>query len=340
MAAEPAVVEAPVAVEVTETSATTEATPAAEAPVATPADAQAATTSQDAPVTADAAPAPAPTEAERAAADKAMADHAKAVADYEAAHAEWKTKWSAWLAGADAPTRERFERRLAAMQKPAAAPKPERPMAARADDADLAAANDALTKLAEIIAAGDVRGSRNAATKLFQQFTAKRFPKLEEQRLNELDGEVKRLESWLKWSDGQARDGLMAKAEALKNLPQPPDVLAKEIRAIQEEWKALDKKNGGAPKPKWDKFNAVCKEAYAPAKAHFDALRKQRNENASGREKIIESLHALADEAAAPLAEGQVRDWVDIEKRKSALFDQWKKGGGVANAAWEALDKK
>ncbi len=338
VAAEPAVVEAPVAVAIAETSATTEATPAAEAPVATPADAQAATTSQDAPVTADAAPAP--TEAERAAADKAMADHAKAVADYEAAHAEWKTKWSAWLAGADAPTRERFERRLAAMQKPAAAPKPERPMAARADDADLAAANDALTKLAEIIAAGDVRGSRNAATKLFQQFTAKRFPKLEEQRLNELDGEVKRLESWLKWSDGQARDGLMAKAEALKNLPQPPDVLAKEIRAIQEEWKALDKKNGGAPKPKWDKFNAVCKEAYAPAKAHFDALRKQRNENASGREKIIESLHALADEAAAPLAEGQVRDWVDIEKRKSALFDQWKKGGGVANAAWEALDKK
>jgi hypothetical protein len=338
VAAEPAVIEAPVAVEVTETSATTETTPADEAPVATPADAQAATTSPDAPVTADAAPAP--TEAERAASDKAIADHAKAVADYEAAHAEWKTKWSAWLAGADAPTRERFERRLAAMQKPAAAPKPERPMAARADDADLAAANDALTKLAEIIAAGDVRGSRNAATKLFQQFTAKRFPKLEEQRLNELDGEVKRLESWLKWSDGQARDGLMAKAEALKNLPQPPDVLAKEIRAIQEEWKALDKKNGGAPKPKWDKFNAVCKEAYAPAKAHFDALRKQRNENASGREKIIDSLHALADEAAAPLAEGQVRDWVDIEKRKSALFDQWKKGGGVANAAWEALDKK
>ncbi len=279
-------------------------------------------------------------EAERAAADKAIADHAKAVAEYEAANAEWKTKWSAWLAGADAPTRERFERRLQAMQKPAAASKPERPMAARADDADLAAANDALIKLAEIIAAGDVRGSRHAATKLFQQFTTKRFPKLEEQRLNELDGEVKRLESWLKWSDGQARDGLMAKAEALKNVPQPPDVLAKEIRAIQEEWKALDKKNGGAPKPKWDKFNAVCKEAYAPAKAHFDTLRKQRNENASGREKIIDALHTLADEAAAPLTEGQVRDWVDIEKRKSALFDQWKKGGGVANAAWESLDKK
>ncbi|MEQ1596827.1 MAG: DUF349 domain-containing protein [Casimicrobium sp.] len=304
------------------------------------ADSVAVTESAAAPDAPAATVAPVQSEAEIAAAEKAIADHAKAVADYETANAEWKAKWSAWLAGADAPTRERFERRLAALQKPAAAPKPERPMAARADDADLAAANDALTKLAEIIAAGDVRGSRNAATKLFQQFTAKRFPKLEEQRLNELDGEVKRLESWLKWSDGQARDGLMAKAEALKNLPQAPDVLAKEIRAIQEEWKALDKKNGGAPKPKWDKFNAVCKEAYAPAKAHFDSLRKQRNENASGREKIIESLHALADEAAAPLAEGQVRDWVDIEKRKSALFDQWKKGGGVANAAWESLDKK
>ena len=269
-----------------------------------------------------------------------VAEHATAHAAYEAAHAEWKAKCVAWLATVDATTREHFERRLHALDKPAAAPKPERTVVPRAEDADLAAANDHLSKLAELIAAGDVRGSRSAATRLYQQFTAKRFPKMEEQRLNELDFEVKRLESWLKWSDGQARDGIMARAEALKASPLPPDELAREIRTIQEEWKALDKKNGGAPKPKWDKFNAVCKEAYAPAKAHFDTLRKQRNENASGREKIIDDLHVLADEAAAPLTEGELRDWVDIEKRKSAMFDLWKKGGGVANAAWKALDEK
>ena len=263
-------------------------------------------------------PAPAPTAAADAAAaeqaTKAAADHAQALTDFEAAHAEWKARWATWLATADATTREHFEKRLQALEK-AATPKPERIVTARADEADLAAANEALTKLAELIAAGDVRGSRHAATKIFQQFTAKRFPKPEEQKLNELDGEVKRLESWLKWSDGQSRDVLMARAEALKATALPPDALAKEIRAIQEEWKALDKKNGGAPKPKWDKFNAVCKEAYAPAKVHFDTLRKARNENASGREKIIETLHALADEAAAPLAEGQTRDWIDIERR-------------------------
>ena len=273
----------------------------------------------------------------------AVADHAKAHAEYEAAHAEWKAKCVAWLATVDATTREHFERRLQALDKPAAAPKPERAVVPRAEDADLANANEHLSKLAELIAAGDVRGSRNAATKLYQQFTNKRFPKMEEQRLNELDGEVKRLESWLKWSDGQARDGIMARAEALKGSPLPPDELAREIRTIQDEWKALDKKTGGAPKPKWDKFNAVCKEAYAPAKAHFDTLRKQRNENASGREKIIDDLHVLADEAAAPVPEGAevpLRDWLDIERRKSAMFDQWKKGGGVANAAWKALDEK
>lgn len=270
---------------------------------------------------------------------RATADHAQALTDYEAASTEWRAKWTAWLVTADATTREHFEKRLQALEK-AATPKSERVVTARADEADLAAANEVLTKLAELIAAGDVRGSRHAATKIFQQFTAKRFPKPEEQKLNELDGEVKRLESWLKWSDGQSRDALMARAEALKLAALAPDPLAKEIRAIQEEWKALDKKNGGAPKPKWDKFNAVCKEAYAPAKVHFDTLRKARNENASGREKIIETLHALADEAAAPLAEGQSRDWVDIERRKSAMFDQWKKGGGVANAAWKALDEK
>lgn len=267
------------------------------------------------------------------------ADHAAALAAYDAAHSDWKGRWDAWIATVDVTTKDHFEKRLQALEKQTK-PKPERAVVARADDADLANANTALTRLAEQIAAGDVRGSRHTATNLYKQFTAKRFPKLEEQRLNELDGEVKRLESWLKWSDGQARDGLMAKAEGLKGSPLPPDVLAKEIRAIQDEWKALDKKNGGAPKPKWDKFNAVCKEAYAPAKAHFDALRKQRNENASVREKTIDALHALAVEAAARLAEGENRDWVAIERKKSALFDEWKKGGGVANAAWKALDEK
>ncbi len=318
-----------------------EASAAAEQPVTAAAVTDVSDTSE---TTAAAATEPAhvvaaATEAASAEQIQAAADHAQALAEYEAANTEWKAKWSAWIATADATTREHFEKRLQALEK-AATPKPERVVTARADEADLAAANEALTKLAELIAAGDVRGSRQAATKIFQQFTAKRFPKPEEQKLNELDGEVKRLESWLKWSDGQSRDALMARAEALKGAALPPDALAKEIRAIQDEWKALDKKNGGAPKPKWDKFNAVCKEAYAPAKVHFDTLRKARNENASGREKIIETLHALADEAAAPLEEGTKRDWIDIERRKSAMFDQWKKGGGVANAAWKALDEK
>jgi Domain of Unknown Function (DUF349) len=272
--------------------------------------------------------------------DAAAEAHAQAMAAYTAAHAEWKAKWDAWIGTADAATRERFEKRLLVIDKPEKAAKPERAVTARADDADLAKANEALGKLAELIAAGDVRGSRSAASTLYKAFTAKRYPKPEESRLHELDGEVKRLESWLKWSDGQARDGLFARLEALKASPLPPDALAKEIRAIQEEWKALDKKNGGAPKPKWDKFNAVAKEAYAPAKAHFDALRKQRGENASGREKVIADLQALADEASAPIAEGEKRDWLALEKRKLDLFDAWKKAGSVNNAAWKALDDK
>lgn len=316
---------------------TTTSDVAGEAPVAAPqtAAAEAAVSA----TSADDAAATVVANEEHAAPETPAVDHVAVFAAYEVARSDWKLRWDAWIATVDANTREHFEKRLQALEKQAA-PKPERVVVQRADDTDLANANTALTKLAEQIAAGDVRGSRHTATNLYKQFTAKRFPKLEEQRLNELDGEVKRLESWLKWSDGQARDGLMAKAEGLKGSPLPPDVLAKEIRAIQEEWKALDKKNGGAPKPKWDKFNAVCKEAYAPAKVYFDSLRKQRNENASVREKTIDALHALAEEAAAPLAEGETRDWIAIERKKSALFDEWKKGGGVANAAWKALDEK
>jgi hypothetical protein len=287
--------------------------------------------------TAVAAPAPAPTDEAIAA---AQAEYAQALAAHETAQTDWKTKWDAWLATVDATTKDRFEKRLAAATKPEKEAKPERAVTQRAEDADITKANESLTALAELIAAGDVRGSRGAASKLYQAFTAKRYPKLEESRLHELDGEVKRLESWLKWSDGQARDALFARIEALKTSPLPPDPLAKEIRAIQEEWKALDKKNGGAPKPKWDKFNAVCKEAYAPAKAHFDTLRKQRGENAGTREKIIESMQTLADVASAPHPDGQAHDWLAIEHKKAALFDEWKKGGSVANTQWKTLDEK
>ncbi len=289
------------------------------------------------------ASAPPQPSASDAALDAEIVAHAAKIDAYKASHAEWKAKWDSWLATVDAATKERFEKRLTALEKPAKEAKPERPeraATARADDADLAKANEALTKLAELIAAGDVRGSRGAASALYKAFTAKRYPKPEESRLHELDGEVKRLESWLKWSDGQARDGLFTRLEALKASPLPPDALAKEIRSIQDEWKALDKKNGGAPKPKWDKFNALAKEAYAPAKAHFDALRKQRGENAQGREKVITDMQALADEASAPLAEGEKRDWLALEKRKLDLFDAWKKAGSVNNAAWKALDDK
>jgi hypothetical protein len=334
--------------EATETPANPETTAQASAEnlVATDASTAATTTAATESTTSEASTDAAATTANTVATSEANAAfeaelvaYNESLKTYETAHAEWKAKWDAWLATVDAATKEKFEKRLAATQRPEKA-KPERVVTARADDADLAKANEQLTKLAELIAAGDVRGSRAAASALYKAFTAKRYPKPEESRLHELDGEVKRLESWLKWSDGQARDALFARLEALKTSPLPPDALAKEIRSIQDEWKALDKKNGGAPKPKWDKFNAVAKEAYAPAKAHFDALRKQRGENAQGREKVIADMQTLADEASAPLAENEKRDWLALEKRKLDLFDAWKKAGSVNNAAWKALDDK
>ena len=316
----------------------------ANAPVGAAAEAAAEVASQPATETTEAVAATEPKPAQEALSAEAIAtaqvEYDAAIAAHETAQGEWKTKWDAWLTTVDAGTKDRFEKRLASLSKPEKEVRPERMVTARAEDADITKVNEQLTQLAELIASGDVRGSRGAASKLYQAFTAKRYPKLEESRLHELDGEVKRLESWLKWSDGQARDGLFARIEALKGSPLPPDPLAKEIRAIQEEWKALDKKNGGAPKPKWDKFNAVCKEAYAPAKAHFDTLRKQRGENAGAREKIIESMDTLANVVSVPHPDGQAHDWIAIERKKAELFDEWKKGGSVANTQWKTLDEK
>ncbi|MCX8099417.1 MAG: DUF349 domain-containing protein [Casimicrobiaceae bacterium] len=278
-----------------------------------------------------------PGPAQEAASSAASDEHAAPAA--QDAMTAWQARWEAWLATVDVATRQRFEKRLAALEAPET-PKPERPSLPQASAEDVLAANAELAKLAELIAAGEVRAARACASGLFKAFTAKRYPKLEYDRLHELDREVKRLESWLKWSDAQARDALMARVEALKNNPPASiDELVKAIRAAQEEWRALDKKNGGAPKPKWERFNALCREAYAPAQAHFEALKKQRAENAQARTRIIDQMNALAEEAAQALAAGDA-DWPALEKRKLALFEEWKKAGGVANADWKTLEAR
>ena len=261
--------------------------------------------------------------------------------DLAAREAAWRARWDAWIASVDPATRERFERRIHVLEAAVAPepPKRERAPVEQASAEELLAANAELAQLADLIAGGDVRGARAAASGLFKRFTGRRYPKLEYDRLHELDREVKRLESWLKWSDAQARDALFARLEAIKASPPAVETIVKEVRAIQEEWKTLDKKHGGAPKPKWERFNALCREAYAPAKAHFDEIKKARTENASARGKVIERMNALADEATAAHASGMA-DWSALEKRKLELLGEWRKAGGVANADWKALDAR
>ena len=143
--------------------------------------------------------------------------------------------------------------------------------------------------------------------------------------------------SWLKLERWQARDGLMASFEAFGG---------RHCRLTSWRKKSAPSgTNGKRRTRKWRRAGSrgtSSTQSAGSLRPGQSPLRQSaqtaRNENASGQEKIIDAMAALA--MKPPPRRGQTRDWHDLEKRKSALFDQWKKGGGVANAAWKALDEK
>ena len=129
----------------------------------------------------------------------------------------------------------------------------------------------------------------------------------------------------------------MAKAEALKGSPLPPDQLAKEIRAIRTNGKRWTKK--------WRRAEAQVGQVQRSLQGSLRPSQSPLRQSAqtAQRERIGREDHrrdgCTGDEPAAPSPRGKTR-LARSGKAQVALFDQWKKGGGVANAAWKALDEK
>jgi hypothetical protein len=84
--------------------------------------------------------------------------------------------------------------------------------------------------------------------------------------------ELKRLSDWARWGGNVSREELIKSVEALPTQNLAMGELAKKVGSMRERWKALDSLSGAAPKSLWERFDAACTAAYAPAAAHFRHL--------------------------------------------------------------------
>ena len=299
------------------------------------------------------------TEHARVAASLADIGHGQAaIAHREAQLAQWQAQASdtlnaeqlnrTWKQLPPAPEpeaaklRQRFDELLATIPAVEAAPAPaavpaQREPRERKGGVLQAPDQNFIDKL-EAMEAALQHGSLGAAADLDKALKDARHirptPQLAE-RLAQARAELKRLSDWARWGGNVSREELIKAVEQLGTQKMAMAELAKKVGSMRERWKALDTLSGSAPKTLWERFDAACSAAYAPAAAHFKHLADERHANAA-------KAHAIIDEAAAEtskLASGDAVDWKQMALTVQRLRLAWSHLGAIDRKDKKRLDQ-
>jgi len=159
-------------------------------------------------------------------------------------------------------------------------------------------------------------------------------------RLAHVRAELKRLSDWARWGGNVSREELIKAVEQMATQSLPMAELAKKVGSMRERWKALDSLSGAAPKSLWERFDAACSVAYAPAAAHFRQLGEERHANAA-------KAQALLDEAKAEIArlqgQGAVQadpQWKQMAAEVQRLRSAWSHLGAIDRKDKKRLDQE
>ena len=151
--------------------------------------------------------------------------------------------------------------------------------------------------------------------------------------LNHVRAELKRLADWARWSGNVSREELVKAVEELPVQGLSMSELAQKVGSMRERWKELDAVSGHAPKGLWEKFDAACTAAYAPAAAHFKHLAEERHANAAKAQALIDEIRAMADSAS---------DGADLKNVAAAvqrLRQVWGRLGAIDRKEKRKLDQ-
>lgn len=190
----------------------------------------------------------------------------------------------------------------------------------------------------QALAAGQLHAARAAADEARAlRRAAGVLPKPTLQRLARVLQQLRELERWEHFGQFTARAQLCERAEALAAQRLAPAALAREVQQLRAEWKKLDEQHAGVPKSLWQRFDAACERAYAPAARFFAEQAARHKEARARREQFIE---AAAAHAPALLAEP--RDWRAIERWLRETDTAWHAAtlGSVEPGAWKKLDAR
>jgi hypothetical protein len=160
-----------------------------------------------------------------------------------------------------------------------------------------------------------------------------RLTSAQSDRLAHLRAELKRLSDWARWGGNVSREELIKTVEALPTQNLAMSELAKKVGSMRDRWKALDSLSGAAPKSLWERFDAACTAAYAPAAAHFRHLADERHANAARGQALVEEAQA----EIARLREGSA-EWKHVAGTVQRLRLAWSHLGAIDRKEKKRLD--
>jgi hypothetical protein len=212
---------------------------------------------------------------------------------------------------------------------------------------------DMVEELAEALEQGHLHTAADLDKKLKETKTGRLSPH-QADRLTHVRADLKRMNDWARWGGNISREELVKAVEELPQQGLPMSELAKKISAMRERWKQLDGVSGAAPKSLWEKFDAACTAAYAPAAAHFKHLADERHTNAAKAQALVDEANALVarDEAQRVAAGGEMadkrdaasgtlphtHDWRTLASASQRLRQAWSRLGTIDRKDKKRLD--
>ena len=135
---------------------------------------------------------------------------------------------------------------------------------------------------------------------------------------DKLERAEKQLAEMADWQDFAARPKLEALCDSMEALPAqelPPEALAKQVRQLQGEWKALGVSR--ASNDLWSRFKTAGDAAYEPCKAWFEAKQQERQSKLDAKAALCDALEAEHEQLQGDA------DWKAIARQVNNAKREW-----------------
>lgn len=138
--------------------------------------------------------------------------------------------------------------------------------------------------------------------------------------------ELREADEWQKWANVTVQEQLCARMEALNALSDP-DAIVKDVRELQQQWRAA----ADVPRDKadglWRRFKAAHDLVWSRCEAHFADQARERAENLAKKIALCEQAEGLADST----------NWIQTAESIKTLQSEWKTIGPVSRGREKAI---